>query len=129
MAIKVDLEKAYGRFWWGFLAETLHLNGLPEELVTLIMHCVTLVNMKVLGNGKTSDAFQPKRGLRQGDPPSPYLFVLCMERLAFLIRDGVEAGALAPFSISRQGPHLLHLLFADDLIFFVESTPRQMEVI
>lgn len=89
MAIKVDMEKAYDRVRWSFLAETLCLTGMPDDLVALIMHCVSSVSMKVLWNGEQSATFHPKRGLRQGDPLFPYLFVLYMERLAFLIKDEV----------------------------------------
>lgn len=54
------------------------------------MQCVTTVNTNVLWNGRRSDCFAPQRGIRQGDPMSPYLFVLCMDKLTHLIEEEVD---------------------------------------
>ncbi|KAH9788525.1 reverse transcriptase domain-containing protein [Citrus sinensis] len=82
MAIKVDLEKAYDRLNWSFIFETLQLAGFPIQLSRLIMECVTTVKMSILWNGEVTEEFSPGRGIRQGDPLSPYIFVLCIERLS-----------------------------------------------
>lgn len=92
MAIKVDLEKAYDRVSWAFLQDTLVLAGFPMDLVRILMYRVTTTKMSVLWNGEVIDQFTPMRGLRQGDPLSPYLFVLYMERPAHIIRDAVSTG-------------------------------------
>uniref|UniRef100_A0A151UFK2 Ribonuclease H protein At1g65750 family n=1 Tax=Cajanus cajan TaxID=3821 RepID=A0A151UFK2_CAJCA len=73
--------------------------------------------------------FSPSHGIRQGDPISPYLFVLCMERLFQLITSTVESQQWRPIKLSRDGPLLSHLAFADDLILFAEATSDQVEVI
>ncbi|XP_061369208.1 uncharacterized protein LOC133312081 [Gastrolobium bilobum] len=80
MAIKVDLEKVYDRLGWDFIKDTLQDIQLPEDLINLIMKCISTASMNVLWNGATTREFNPSRGVRQGDPISSYLFVLCIER-------------------------------------------------
>lgn len=71
------------------------------------------------------NAFKPLRGLRQGDLLSPYLFVLCMERLCHLNEEAVEEKKWKPIFLSRGGPKLTHICFADDLILFAEASLAQ----
>nr|KYP46578.1 Transposon TX1 uncharacterized [Cajanus cajan] len=87
LALKIDLEKAYDRINWNFLQATLWRFGFPERIIKLIMWGVTNSSLSVLWNGSKLPSFAPTRGLRQGDPLSPYLFVLCMERLALRINE------------------------------------------
>ena len=111
MALKVDLEKAYDRVSCAFLYDTLNEAGLPEALIDVIMTCVSTSTMQIMWNGDITDSFTPSRGLRQGCPLSPYLFVLCMERLAHGIAKSVEVGDWKPFKICKNGPFLSHLFF------------------
>jgi len=92
MAIKLDLEKAYDRLRWDFLHGTLLRMNLPGPLIEVIMHCVSSCSLNILWNGEPFEAFKPSRGVRQGDPLSPYLFVACMERLSQLIEAYSIAG-------------------------------------
>ncbi|KAG7566501.1 Reverse transcriptase domain [Arabidopsis suecica] len=93
------------------------------------MQCVTGPSMSLLWNGERTDSFKPLRGLRQGDPLSPYLFVLCMERLCHLIERAVTDKRWKPISLSQRGPKLSHMCFADDLILFAEASVAQIRVI
>ncbi|KAG7551702.1 Ribonuclease H domain [Arabidopsis thaliana x Arabidopsis arenosa] len=129
MLLKLDLEKAYDRIRWDFLEETLLTAGLSVEWTNRIMACVTGPSMRILWNGEQTDAFKPARGLRQGDPLSPYLFVLCLERLCHMIEVEVGRKTWTPISISRGGPKLSHVCFADDLILFAEASVSQVRVI
>lgn len=104
MLLKLDLEKAYDRLRWDFLEDTLRAAGLSENWVKRIMECVSGPSMCILWNGEKSESFKPSRGLRQGDPLSPYLFVLCMERLCQLIEKAVEDKRWKPIRLSRGGP-------------------------
>ncbi|KAH9666870.1 reverse transcriptase domain-containing protein [Citrus sinensis] len=90
MAVKVDLEKAYNRLSWRFVQETLQEVGLPERFIHLIMECLSTAQMNVLWNGEMTEDFRPGREIRQGDPLSPYIFVLCIERLSHGIIQAVN---------------------------------------
>lgn len=72
-------------------------------------------------NGEPLPYFRPSRGLRQGDPLSPYLFILMANVLSFLIRTTVEDESFRGIKLNRHCPTLTHLLFADDSIFFVDG--------
>lgn len=76
-------------------------------------------------NGEKTDSFTPISGIRQGDPLSPYLFVICMEKLSHIIADQVEANYWKPMRAGRNGPQISHLLFADDLLLFAEASIEQ----
>lgn len=129
MLLKLDLEKAYDRIRWDFLEDTLQAVGLSENWIRWIMDCVTGSSMTLLWNGEKSTAFKPQRGLRQGDPLSPYLFVLCLERLCHLIDKAVVRKEWKPICLSRGGPQLSHICFADDIILFAEASVAQVCVI
>lgn len=83
----------------------------------------------VLCNGVVSESFKPSRGIRQGDPLSPYLFILSMERLGYLIEVTVEQKKWRPLFLSKRGPTLSHLIFTNDLIFFCEADRNQVATI
>lgn len=85
LMFKIDFEKAYDRVDWNFLQLTLSEFGFPPHVVDLIMSCTTSSSLALKWNGEKLDSFAPTRGLRQGDPMSSYLILLCMEKLALLI--------------------------------------------
>ena len=81
MTIKIDLEKVYDRLEWSFIRDSLSLFRFPSHLIKLIMSCVPSSSISILFNEGALDPFLPSRGIRQGDPISLYLFILCMEVL------------------------------------------------
>uniref|UniRef100_A0A803Q2T5 Reverse transcriptase domain-containing protein n=1 Tax=Cannabis sativa TaxID=3483 RepID=A0A803Q2T5_CANSA len=85
LAIKMDMNKAYDRLEWGFLKAVMERFGFSTHFINLVMCCVTTVSYSILLNGKPLKRFKPERGIRQGDPMSPYLFLLCNEVLSRLL--------------------------------------------
>ena len=120
MAIKIDLEKAYDRLEWSFIRDTLSLYKFSSHLISLIMSCVSSSTVSVFFNRGALDHFQPFRGIRQGDPLSPYLFILCMEVLRALIKDKCRKKLWNPIKASQGGPAFSHLFFAYDLMSFAK---------
>ncbi|XP_057419083.1 uncharacterized protein LOC130713326 [Lotus japonicus] len=129
VAIKIDLEKAYDRVSWDFLRATLYDFGFPPRLVDLIMWGVKCPKLSILWNGSKLPSFAPQRGLRQGDPLSPYLFVLCMERLAIQIQKLVTQGTWKPVRITKDGVGISHLFFADDVLLFCQASKEQLQLV
>ena len=129
MTVKIDLEKAYDRLSSCFIRDTLQRLHLPPSWVQNIMQCVETTRMAIVWNGEQLQWFKPTRGIRQGDTISPYLFVLCMERLGHIIKSKVNTGRWKPIQLSRTGPHLSHLFFANDLVLFVEAFVDQARII
>lgn len=129
VAIKIDLQKAYDKLRWEFIEDAFKDAKFLLPFVNLIMACISSVSMQVMWNGKPTNMFWPSRGIRQGDLISPYLFVLCIERLAHSIKERVESMEWHPLRITRYGPSISHLFFADDLIFFAQASREQMQLI
>ena len=111
MAIKNDLEKTYDRLNWGFVMNCLRELKIPESLISLIQECISSPSMQLLWNGSKSDVFILSRGIRQGDPLSPYLFVICMEKLAHLIQTHISNGSWRPMSLNKGGVTFLSSIF------------------
>ena len=121
MALKIDLEKAYDKLEWGFIRSMLIRYNFPDNLIETIMSCISSVSTSLLFNGGSLDPFKPSRGIRQGDPLSPYIFILCIDFLGQLIQEKLEAKVWCPVKASRSGPSFSHLFFADDLVLFAKA--------
>jgi hypothetical protein len=96
--------------------------GFANQWIHWMMLCVSSVNYSVLVNFEKVGPILPGRGLRQGDPLSPYLFILITEGLTALIKQSVARGDIHGVQICRGAPVVSHLLFADDCFLFCRST-------
>ncbi|XP_056690476.1 uncharacterized protein [Spinacia oleracea] len=118
--LKLDLEKANDKLEWSFIRSSLMLYGLDESSVKIIMSCITSVSSSILVNGIPTDSFSPSRGIRQGDPLTPYIFIICMEVLSHMIHLAVQDLKWTPFKMGRRRVPVSHLLFADDILLVGE---------
>ncbi|XP_019153861.1 PREDICTED: uncharacterized protein LOC109150406 [Ipomoea nil] len=128
-ALKLDMAKTYDRVEWSFLRKMMLAMGFHGGWVELIMKCVTSVSYNILVNGSRCDPIVPTRGLRQGDPLSPYLFIICAEGLSLLLQQAHTVGSLHGCRVARGAPPISHLFFADDsLLFFKANVEEASEI-
>ncbi|XP_059625407.1 uncharacterized protein LOC132268594 [Cornus florida] len=126
---KLDIEKAYDHVCWNFLFYLLERMGFCERWRNWIVTYVSSVRFSVLVNGSPFWFFGSSRGLRRGDPFSPFLFIIVMEALSRLMRRAVSLGLIRGFKIGLETVHQLeisHLLFADDTLVFCEADESQL---
>lgn len=91
--------------------------GFPKSFVKIVMQCVSSTSFSILLNGQPSSIFYPSRGLRQGDPLSPFLFIMCAESLSALLRDAELKKTIHGVKIGRKVEPKSHLFFADSILF------------
>jgi hypothetical protein len=123
------MMKAYDRVEWNYLEGCLLKLGFSPAWTSTVMRCVTSARYAVRVNGELTDPVVPSRGIRQGDPISPYLFLLCTEGLSCLLQKREAQGELQGIRNGRLGPPISHLLFADDSIFFTRSDRKSVEAL
>ena len=126
---KLDIEKAYDHIRWDFLLQMLERMGFGSKWIRWINWCISTASFSVLINGSPSGFFRSSRGLRQGDPLSPYLFVIGMEALSCLLKRAVEGNFISGCRFEgRDGGEIVisHLLYADDTIIFCDANAEQL---
>lgn len=128
-ALKLDMSKAYDRVEWSFLREIMIRLGFAQQWVDLILRCVSSISFTFNLNGEKVGQVIPSRGLRQGDPLSPYLFLLCAEGLSSLLRGAEQRSQITGFRIGRSSPSMSHLFFADDNLLFFRANGSEASVI
>uniref|UniRef100_A0A8R7TID6 Reverse transcriptase domain-containing protein n=1 Tax=Triticum urartu TaxID=4572 RepID=A0A8R7TID6_TRIUA len=103
--------------------------GFSRSWVDLIMKCVTTVRYQIKVNGQLTVQFCPSRGLRQGDPASPYLFVICAEGLSALLHAAEREGRISGVKVCPAAPVVSHLFFADDSIIMLKSNQEEADAL
>lgn len=122
MTLKLDISKAYDRVEWSFLRKILLRFGLLPAFVDLIMLCVSSVSYSYLLNGVQFGELRPGRGLRQGDPLSPYLFICIVEAFVGLVDRAARDESIHGIKIAPSAPVITNLCFADDTMLFCRAT-------
>lgn len=125
LGIKVDLQKAYDRVDWNVLLHILEAFGCDSKLRLLVFRCIASTNVKLLLNGSIFGQIPMERGIRQGDPLSPFLFVLFMELLSRMIIKLENDGDIQGIRMGISALAITHLFFADDILIFCKATVAQ----
>ena len=118
VVLKLDFHKAFDCVSWNFLDWVLTQMGFPSMWRKWISSCISSASASILINGTPTVPFRLQRGLRQGDPLSPLLFVIAAEALNRLIIKATKASLWEGIRISKESPPLTHLQYADDTIMF-----------
>lgn len=133
VGFKLDFHKAYDCLEWDFIATVLKGFGFDQKVVQLIHQCISTVNFTPLLNGYKSASFTTFRGIRQRDPLSPYLFILCSELLDRLINREVVNGSIKGVKLAPNASIISKLSYADDVILFcgakISEVARLMECV
>ena len=121
LVFKIDFEKAYDHVEWAFLDDVLGKKGFGLRWRRWIMGCLSSANFSILINGRPRGKFMASRGLRQGDPLSPFLFTIVVDVLSRLMEKAQELELIKGLVVGRESIEISHLQFADDTIFFLEG--------
>jgi hypothetical protein len=129
MAVKIDMEKAFNWMEWNFLLAILSKLGFHPIWINWIRICISSTSFSIMINGSTFGFFTPARGLRQGDPLSPFLFILGTKVILWLFHQHESLGLLKGIRICCSCALITHLSFADDLIIFAKATSTEAALI
>ena len=128
-SLKLDISKAYDRLEWVYLEGILVKLGFARAWIDVVLATVKSASYSILINGHPTGFVTPTRGIRQGDPLSPYLFILCAEGLSSLISCAVQSGLVKGLKLSPTAPTIHHLFFADDSFLFGEASTLECQAV
>lgn len=126
ITIKVDIAKAFDTLSWEFLFSCLESMNIPCHFLALLKACICKTSFMVGYNGTVNGYFKGRRGLRQGDPPSPYLFVIAMNCLSSMLKRAAAQEGLLYYP-NCEKIKLTHLAFADDLLIFIDGSLNSVQ--
>ena len=125
--LKIDLAKAFDRLEWNFIVSALSRKGLHGHFINRVHACVSSPTFSVPINGQSAAKFKSHRGIRQGCPMSPYLFVLAINELSISLNEAAQANHLQGISLGPKCPSIHSLLFADDLLVCGQATTQEAQ--
>ncbi|GJZ86962.1 putative RNA-directed DNA polymerase, eukaryota, reverse transcriptase zinc-binding domain protein, partial [Tanacetum coccineum] len=120
LLFKVDFEKSFDSVNWNFLLDIMRQMGFGLKWINWIASCLSSATISILINGSPSNEFSMERGLRQGDPLSPFLFLIVAEALQVTILNACDKGIFKGVCLANSGNNISLLQFADDALFFRE---------
>ena len=127
LGIKLDFHKAYDKIEWEFIVQVLKALGFDNKFISLVYQCISTVSYIVLLNGSKGPNLNPSSGLRQGDPFSPYLFILGSEVFARLINQEVIRGSISGVQVAVGAPKISKLFYTDDVILFCKAKLAEVD--
>lgn len=119
---KVDFAKAYDSVCWEYLEFVMGKTGFSTVWRQWMMECVSSATISVLVNGSPTDEFGLGRGLRQGDPLSPFLFLIVAEGLSVMMKKVMANGMFRGYKLGESALEISHLQYADDTLLVGETT-------
>lgn len=128
ITIKVDIAKTFDNLSWDFLFTCLESLRLSHLLRSWLKACICKTSFMVGYNETVNGYFKEKRGLRQGDPLSPYLFVIAMNYLSLMLNQAAETNKLK-YHPKCNSLRLTHLSFADDLLIFIDGSIESVQCV
>ncbi|XP_012853646.1 PREDICTED: uncharacterized protein LOC105973172 [Erythranthe guttata] len=126
LIFKVDMSKAYDRLEWRFLIRAMRNMGFNEQFIDLIYRNISNIWYSVSINGDNYGYFKSSRGVRQGDPLSPMLFILAQQILSHNLNKWQRNGTIFPYKVGRGGLSVSHLFYADDMLLFTNGSKRSL---
>ena len=124
---KIDFEKAYDHIEWPFLQFVLQKKGFKDKWRSWIHGCLSSVSFSIFVNGRPHGKFKGSKGLRQGDPLSPFLFTLVVDGLSRLMEKSRGCGLINGFEVGKDKVMVSHLQFADDTLFFLKNDDHSLD--
>jgi hypothetical protein len=127
MIIQLDFAKAYDKLSWNYMEKALEAFGFDKHWIKWVMTLVSTTSFSLLVNGAPTKPFYPSRGLRQGDPLSPFMFIIMMEGLSRTIKDAMEEGTIKGLRLYEECPTTTHQQFVDDTMLHKFPLSRKLE--
>ncbi|GAA0156287.1 hypothetical protein LIER_13815 [Lithospermum erythrorhizon] len=127
-AIKIDLQKAYDMVEWESLWLVMETMGFPWRFIFLVQRSVMTPRFSININGTLKGCFTSSRGLREGDPISSYLFLLVLEVFNGIMKEACQGGDFQ-FHHQCDRQHIIHLIFANDMVIVVTPTEKTVKVV
>jgi hypothetical protein len=125
MLLKLDLSKAFDKLSWDFMRAMLLAFGFDHFWVTWILNLTSSTFFSILLNGVPTKPFSPSGGIRQGDPLSPFLFIIMAEGLSRSIKAALANNLLEGLPLHDISPPILHSQFVDDTLLMGSPTVRE----
>lgn len=129
LALKIELSKAFDKIEWPYLITNLQNFYFLPHFIFLIQKGLITTKISIRYNQTKTTYFKPTRGLRQGGPFSPPIFIILIQGLTNIIEQFVHVGHWKPIIINRKPLHISHLALADDILLFFQRTNDSVNAI